>query len=157
MELMSSAFQAGGKIPVQFTCEGEDISPDLSWRGVPAGTESLVLTMRDPDAPKAGGFTHWVLYNIPPTVSHIEPNVPKEPVLAGLGFQGKNDGGKIGYLGPCPPSGMHRYFARLFALDAELKLKPGAPHEEVRQAMEGHILDRAELMGTYARKVGRAA
>jgi Raf kinase inhibitor-like YbhB/YbcL family protein len=157
MQLTSSAFRAGGRIPAQFTCEGDDISPELSWQEVPPETESFVLTVRDPDAPKAGGFTQWVLYNIPPTVRHIEPNVPKEPVLPGLGLQGKNDGGNIGYVGPCPPSGTHRYFARLFALNAEPRLKPGASHEQVRQAMEGHILDRAELMGTYARKAGRAA
>jgi Raf kinase inhibitor-like YbhB/YbcL family protein len=157
MQLTSSAFQSGAKIPTQFTCEGDEISPELSWRDVPSETESLVLTLRDPDAPKAGGFTHWVLYNIPPTVRHIEPNVPRQPVVAGLGLQGKNDAGKIGYVGPCPPSGTHRYFVRLFALNAELRLRPGASHEEVRQAMGGHILDRAELMGTYARKAGRAA
>jgi Raf kinase inhibitor-like YbhB/YbcL family protein len=113
--------------------------------------------MRDPDASKAGGFTHWVLYNIPAGVWHLEQNVPKQPAVAGLGFQGKNDSGEIGYMGPCPPSGTHRYFARLFALDAELKLQPGASHEEVRLAMENHILDKAELMGTYKKRSERAA
>lgn len=157
MQLTSADFQPGGTIPVRFTCEGDDISPEFSWRDVPPETESLVLTMRDPDATKAGGFTHWVLYNIPAHVGHIEPNLPKQPVVAGLGFQGKNDSGEIGYMGPCPPSGTHRYFARLFALDAELKLQPGASHEEVRLAMENHILDKAELMGTYKKKSERAA
>jgi Raf kinase inhibitor-like YbhB/YbcL family protein len=157
MQLTSSDFQAGGIIPTRFTCEGEDTSPELSWRDAPPETESFVLTMRDPDAPKAGGFTHWVVYNIPAGVGHIDQNVPKRPVVAGLGFQGKNDGGEVGYVGPCPPSGTHRYFVRLFALDTELKLEPGASHEAVRSAMENHILDRAELMGTYEKKATRAA
>ena len=94
MRLTSSDFQAGGLIPIQFTCEGDDISPEFSWRDAPAETESFVLTIRDPDAPKAGGFTHWVVYNIPADVGHIEQNVPKRPIIAGLGLQGKNDGGK---------------------------------------------------------------
>jgi Raf kinase inhibitor-like YbhB/YbcL family protein len=157
MQLVSSAYQAGAAIPTQFTCEGDNISPELSWRDVPPQTESFVLTMRDPDAPKVGGFTHWVVYNIPGGVGHIEQNVPNDATVPGLGLQGKNDGGKVGYMGPCPPSGTHRYFARLFALDSELNLSPGASHEEVRHAMEGHILDRAELMGTYAKKAQRAA
>jgi len=105
MRLTSSDFQAGGLIPIQFTCEGDDISPEFSWRDAPAETESFVLTIRDPDAPKAGGFTHWVVYNIPADVGHIEQNVPKRPIIAGLGLQGKNDGGEIEYTGPCPTSG----------------------------------------------------
>jgi Raf kinase inhibitor-like YbhB/YbcL family protein len=157
MQLTSSAFQAGAPIPIQFTCQGEDISPELSWRDAPAQAESFVLTMRDPDAPKVGGFTHWVFYNIPPTVNHLQQNVARQPSIPGLGLQGKNDSGKTGYMGPCPPSGTHRYFLRVFALDAELRLPPGASHEEVRQAMEGHILDRAELMGTYAKNAKRVA
>lgn len=157
MQLVSSAYQAGAAIPALFTCEGDNISPELSWCDVPPQTESFVLTMRDPDAPKVGGFTHWVVYNIPGGVGHIEQNVPNDATVPGLGLQGKNDGGKVGYMGPCPPSGTHRYFARLFALDSELNLSPGASHEEVRHAMEGHILDRAELMGTYAKKAQRAA
>lgn len=157
MQLVSSAYQAGAAIPVLFTCEGENISPELSWRDAPRKTESFVLTMRDPDAPKVGGFTHWVVYNIPRSVGHIEQNVPKEATVPGLGLQGKNDGSKVGYMGPCPPTGTHRYFARLFALDTELNLPPGASHEDVRQAMEGHILERAELMGTYKKKAGKAA
>ena len=157
MQLTSSAFQAGERIPIQFTCDGEDISPELSWRNAPVQSDSFVLTMRDPDAPKVGGFTHWVLYNIPASVDHLQQNVAKRPSIPGLGLQGKNDSGKLGYMGPCPPSGTHRYFLRIFALDTELRLPPGASHEEVRLAMEGHILDRAELMGTYAKKAGRAA
>jgi Raf kinase inhibitor-like YbhB/YbcL family protein len=157
MQLTSSAFQAGGTIPIQFTCEGEDISPELAWRDFPEGAESFVLTLRDPDAPKAGGFTHWVVFNIPVSVLSVAQNVPKKSMVSNLGLQAKNDSGEIGYIGPCPPSGTHRYFFRLFALDRELNLQPGATHEEVRSAMEGHILDRAELMGTYTKKAEQAA
>ena len=157
MQLTSSAFQTGGAIPIRFTCEGDDISPEFSWRDAPAETETFVLTLRDPDAPRPGGFTHWVVYNIPASVGRVEENVPKRPTLTVLGLQGKNDSGEIGYMGPCPPSGTHHYFARLFALDTELKLRPGASHEEVRSAMERHILDRAEMMGTYTKKAEQAA
>lgn len=157
MQLMSSFFQHEGKIPASFTCDGENISPELSWRDAPDQTQSFVLLMHDPDAPRAGGFTHWVLYNIPASVAALEPNVRKEERLAGIGVQGKNDSGKIGYMGPCPPSGTHRYFVRLYALDIELNLKPGASTEQVQKAMRGHVLDQAELMGRYARRSERAA
>jgi Raf kinase inhibitor-like YbhB/YbcL family protein len=157
MQLASSAYQSGAEIPIRFTCEGENISPELSWRDAPAETESFVLTLRDPDAPKVGGFTHWVVYDIPASVGHIEQNVPKEPTVSGLGLQGKNDSGNVGYMGPCPPRGTHRYFARLFALDAELNLLPGVSHEDVLRAMEGHVIDRTELVGTYTRKAEKAA
>src|ERR671923_2073314 len=126
MQLTSSAFQAGGAIPTRYTCEGEDISPELSWKEAPRGAKSFVLILHDPDAPRPGGFTHWVLYNVPPTLGSIEENVPRQEVVAGLGLQGKNDRGKIGYTGPCPPTGKHRYFFRLFALDKALELPPGA-------------------------------
>jgi Raf kinase inhibitor-like YbhB/YbcL family protein len=150
MQLTSEDFEQGGPISVQFTCEGDDISPEFSWRDAPLGTRSLVLTMRDPDAPREGSFTHWVVYNIPASIGHIEQNVPKQPAVPGLGLQGTNDAGGIGYVGPCPPSGMHRYFVQLYALDTELSLPRGPSYQEVRSAMEGHILGRAELVGTYA-------
>jgi Raf kinase inhibitor-like YbhB/YbcL family protein len=152
MQLKSSAFRAGGAIPAQYTCEGEDISPEFSWTDIPAGTKSLALILHDPDAPRAGGFTHWVVYDIDPSLRQIDENTPREEKPTGIGLQGKNDSGKIGYMGPCPPSGTHRYIARLFALDTELNLKPGAAHHEVESAMEGHILEKAALMGTYAKK-----
>jgi Raf kinase inhibitor-like YbhB/YbcL family protein len=152
MQLKSSAFRAGGAIPARYTCEGQDISPEFSWTGIPAGTKSLALILHDPDAPRAGGFTHWVIYDIDPSLRQIDENTPREEKSVGIGLQGKNDGGKIGYMGPCPPSGTHRYIARLFALDTELNLKPGALHHEVESAMEGHILEKAALMGTYAKK-----
>lgn len=113
MQMTSSNFRAGAAIPVKFTCEGEDFSPELSWSGAPAETESFVLTMGDPDAPKAGGFTHWVVWNIPSIVCHIKQSLPKQPLVPGVGLQGRNNSGEIGYMGPCPPSGRHRYFLRL--------------------------------------------
>jgi Raf kinase inhibitor-like YbhB/YbcL family protein len=152
MQLKSSAYREGGAIPVQYTCEGDNISPQFSWTELPQGTKSLALVLHDPDAPREGGFTHWVVYNIDPILKEIAEDTPKDEKLAGIGLQGKNDAGKIGYMGPCPPSGSHRYIVRLFALDAELNLKPGASHHEVTSAMEGHILDKAALMGTYAKK-----
>jgi Raf kinase inhibitor-like YbhB/YbcL family protein len=151
MQLKSSAFRAGGVIPVRHSCEGENISPEFSWTGVPAGTKSLVLVLHDPDAPREGGFTLWVVYDIDPTLRQVDEGTPQEK-FAGFGVQGKNDSGQIGYMGPCPPSGTHRYITRLFALDTELKLKPGASRQEVDSAMQGHILERAALMGTYAKK-----
>ena len=157
MQLTSSAFQAGGAIPTRYTCEGEDISPELSWREAPQQAKSFVLILHDPDAPRPGGFTHWVLYNVPPTLGSIEENVPRQEVVAGLGLQGKNDRGKIGYTGPCPPTGKHRYFFRLFALDKALELPPGAGPQQVTAAMGNHQLAVAELMGTYAKKSERVA
>ena len=157
MQLNSSAFQAGEPIPSKFTCEGKDVSPEYSWRDAPAETKTFALILHDPDAPRAGGFTHWVVYNIPANTGHIGEGTPKQGRVPDVGLQGRNDSGKIGYMGPCPPSGTHRYVARLYALDAELPLAPGASHKELSSAMEGHILAEAELVGTYAKKSIRAA
>jgi Raf kinase inhibitor-like YbhB/YbcL family protein len=157
MQLTSAAFEQGAAIPSRFTCEGDNISPEFSWRDAPAETKSFVLILHDPDSPRPGGFTHWVVYNITAETGHIGEKVPDEEQAAGLGTQGKNDGGEIGYTGPCPPSGTHRYFARLFALDRELSLPLGATCKQVNSAMEGHVLAQAELMGTYRKKAERAA
>ena len=157
MQLTSTAFVAGAEIPAAYTSDGNDVSPELSWNQAPAGTKSVVLIMHDPDAPRPGGFTHWVVYNIPPQTTQLAENVPKQERIAGLGLQGRNDAGKIGYMGPAPPSGVHRYFLRLFALDSTLDLGPGATHTEVSAAMKGHILAQAELMGTYEKKSKRVA
>jgi len=157
MHLMSSDFGHGGPIPVRFTCEGDNVSPEFSWKESPAETKAFALIIHDPDAPRAGGFTHWVLYNIPADKGHLDPEVPKREQVPGTGVQGKNDGGEIGYMGPCPPSGTHRYYARLFALDKELSLRAGATHEELTEAMEGHVLARTELMGTYQKKAEQTA
>jgi len=157
MQLTSSAFRQGAEIPSYFTSDGDDVSPELSWKDAPKETKSFALIVHDPDAPRTGGFTHWVVYNISATTGHIEEKVPPENEIAGVGIQGKNDGGKIGYVGPAPPSGVHRYFFRLFALDTTLPLGPGATHKELNAAMKGRILAQAELMGTYEKKSQRAA
>ncbi len=155
MKLICDAIHGGQPIPRKFTCDGENISPQFRWKDVPEATQSLVLILHDPDAPKHNGFFHWLLYNIPPSVAEIRENVPnEEEQIDGLGMQGKNDSGKIGYTGPCPPSGSHRYFARLYALREELNLEPGATGQQVRSAMEGLEIEEAEAMGTYSR--GRA-
>jgi Raf kinase inhibitor-like YbhB/YbcL family protein len=157
MQLTSAAFQAGAEIPSYYTGDGDDGSPELSWKEAPQGTKSFALIMHDPDAPRTEGFTHWVVYNITPETGHIEENAPDEELIPGVGIQGKNDAGKIGYLGPAPPSGVHRYFFRLFALDSTLDLGSGATHKQVNAAMKGHIIAQAELMGTYEKKSRRIA
>jgi len=152
MELKSSAYPDGGTIPVRYTCEGENISPALSWEDPPAETKSFALILQDLDAPRAGGFTHWVVYDVDSRTSRIQENTPRQGKVAGLGMQGKNDSGRIGYMGPCPPSGTHRYIMRLFALDTNMDLKPGALHEQVEASMRGHVVEEATLMATYTRK-----
>jgi len=157
MQLTSSVFQQGAEIPSYYTSDGEDASPELSWKDAPAETKSFALIVHDPDASRPGGFTHWVVYDIPPETGHIEENVPDTERVSGLGTQGKNDGGKIGYIGPAPPSGTHRYFFRLYALDAMLNLGIRATHKQVMDAIKGHVLAQAELMGTYENKRELAA
>ena len=157
MQLVSSAFRAGETIPARYTCEGENVSPELSWKEAPSASKAFALIVHDPDAPRPGGFTHWVIYNIPAGKGHLEPDVPKQEKIPGSGTQGNNDAGKIGYTGPCPPSGTHRYFIRLYALDGELRLEPGATHDELLAAMKNHVLGQAELMGTYAKHKQTAA
>ena len=151
MELTSTAFQHSSPIPVQYTCDGRDISPPLKWGSVPEGARSLVLICDDRDAPH-GTWTHWVIYNIPAEVRELEAGVSTMETLANGASQGVNDFKRVGYSGPCPPSGIHRYFFRLYALDAELKLKSRVRKQEVVRAMEGHVLAAVELMGTYRRK-----
>jgi Raf kinase inhibitor-like YbhB/YbcL family protein len=157
MQLTSPSFQQGAEIPSYYTSDGEDASPELSWQDAPLNVQSFVLIIHDPDAPKPGGFTHWVVYNIPPETNHIAENVPDTERVSGLGVQGKNDGGTIGYMGPAPPSGTHRYFFRLYALDTLLDLNVRATHKEVSDAMKGHVLAESELMGTYENERERAA
>jgi Raf kinase inhibitor-like YbhB/YbcL family protein len=150
-QLTSTAFQPESKIEKRFTCSGEDISPPLSWQGAPQGTKSFALIVHDPDAPRSGGWTHWVVYNLPPSTTHLQEDVPKQEKVSGGGVQGINDSGRIGYMGPCPPSGTHRYYFRLYALDQELSLKPRAGKSDLESAMQGHILAQTELMGKFAR------
>jgi Raf kinase inhibitor-like YbhB/YbcL family protein len=157
MQLTSAAFEAGAEIPTCYTSDGDNVSPELSWKDAPMETKSFALIMHDPDAPRTGGFTHWVVYNIAQQTGHIEEGVGDNKEIPAIGIQGKNDAGTLGYVGPAPPSGAHRYFFRLFALDSNLDLPPGATHKQVSAAMKGHILAQAELMGTYKKKSEQAA
>ncbi len=151
LELKTTAFQPGGGIPKQFTCDGADASPALSWTDPPAGTESFALIVDNPDAP-VGTFVHWVVYNLPSSTRQLPDRVPGHGEIRGGGLQGVNDFPKTGYGGPCPPPGKpHRYFFRLYALDSKLSLRAGAHRAEVDGAMKGHVLAQGELMGTYGR------
>ncbi len=150
-DLKSAAFTPGGDIPRKFTCDGPDDSPALSWSELPANTQSISLIMDDPDAP-AGTWVHWVLYDLPATMRELPENVPKDRELKNGARQGRNDFGRTGYGGPCPPPGRpHRYFFKLYALDAKTNLSPGATKAELERAMKGHILAQGELMGRYRR------
>lgn len=150
-QLTSTAFSNGEQVPPEHTCTGQDRSPQLAWREAPAGARSFALIVEDPDAPR-GEWTHWVLYDLPPDVQELPAGMPANATLPDGARQGRNDSGKIGYSGPCPPPGpAHRYFFRLSALDSLLNLRPGASKQEVTAAMAGHVLGQAELMGRYAR------
>ncbi len=148
--LTSPKFSYGRPIPKEYTCDSKDISPPLVWKDPPVGTRSFALIMDDPDAP-IGTWVHWVLYDIPADVRSLEEAVPGESTLPDGSRNGKNSWRRLGYGGPCPPRGTHRYFFRLYALDATLGLPSGAGKKEVIRAMKGHILGTAELMGTYSR------
>jgi len=151
LQLISTAFNEGELIPSKYTCDGKDISPPLKWSGVPKNTKSLALICDDPDAP-SGTWVHWVVYYILSTVSELPEGVPtKETTSDGL-KQGTNDFKKIGYGGPCPPSGTHRYYFKLYALDTELQLSSKVKKSDVEKAMKGHILATGQLMGKYKRK-----
>lgn len=151
LEIKSSAFTAGGDILQKFTCDGSDVSPALGWDAPPEGTKSFTLIMDDPDAP-VGIWVHWVLYNLPADARTLSENVLKKEGLPDGARQGRNDFGRIGYGGPCPPPGKpHRYFFKLYALDTVLDLKVGATKADVEKVMEEHILAQGELMGRYGR------
>lgn len=150
MTLTSPAFKAGQAIPATYTCRGRDISPALQWSDPPAGTQSFALIMDDPDAP-VGTWDHWVLYNIPASARGLAEAIPADAQLSDGSLHGKNSWGRLGYGGPCPPSGTHRYFFRLYALDTPLSLSSGATKKQVLDAMKGHILAQAELMGTFSK------
>lgn len=156
LTLMSPAFADGGPIPRAHTCDGADLSPPLAWSGVPAGTKQLAVVMDDPDAP-GRTFVHWVLYGLAPTVSGVSSGFPRDAqtVKPFAARQGVNDFPATGYRGPCPPPGKpHRYYFALYALDAELTLPPGATKAVLVQAMQGHVLQEAKLMGKYGRRAG---
>ena len=143
MKLTSPAFENNKSIPARFTCEGEDINPALTIEGIPAGAKSLALIVDDPDAP-VGTWVHWVVFDIPLSGSIGENSVP--------GKQGINDFRRKDYGGPCPPSGTHRYFFKIYALDRELALPEGISKQGLEKAMQGHILDKAELIGLYKKQ-----
>lgn len=151
MTLTSPAFTEGGKIPSKYTCEGENVNPELNISGVPENAKSLVLIMDDPDVPefvrKEKMFDHWVVYNIPPTTTRIPENSQPQ------GTPGKNTSGDLNYYGPCPPDREHRYYFKLYALNNDLSSLPkGASKKDVEQAMQGHVVAKAQLMGRYEKK-----
>ena len=146
LAITSPAFAHGEPIPVEYTCDGDDISPPLQWTEPPANTQSFALIMDDPDAPM-GTWVHWILFNIPANTREL-PTAAAPPAGS---ISGNNSSRRTGYGGPCPPGGTHRYFFKLYALDTTLGLAAGATKDDVLAAMEGHVLTQAELMGTYAR------
>ena len=151
MEIKSQAFPQGGSIPARYTCDGQDISPPIAWSATVAGTKSFALIADDPDAP-GGTWVHWVVWNIPAGARELEENLPRKDRLPNGARQGITDFKRVGYGGPCPPSGTHGYYFRLFALDATLDLPPSTARLDLEKAMQGHILAQAEWMGTYSRK-----
>ena len=149
--ISTPSFSNGGEIPKKFTCDGVDVSPQLSWTEPPAGTKSLALLVDDPDAP-VGNWNHWIMWNLPAATRGLPDGVKKETPLPDGSEQGKNDFHKAGYNGPCPPPGKpHRYYFKIFALDTKIDLKPAASKRELESAMKGHVLAQAELMGRYGR------
>jgi Raf kinase inhibitor-like YbhB/YbcL family protein len=150
MSLTSTAFAAGESIPTNYTCDGENVSPPLEWGQPPARTQSLALIVEDPDAP-SGTFVHWVYYDLPPEMRGLPEGVSTDDKPSQGGTNGKNGANALGYTGPCPPSGTHRYFFRLYALDTKLDAAAGLTKDALLQAMEGHVLAQGELMGVYNR------
>ena len=155
LQIASSAFAHGASIPRQYTCEGADHSPPLSWSGVPTGARSLVLIVEDPDAPDPAApkmtWVHWVLYNLAPQITGLAQALAPSALPRGT-LEGKNDWKRTGYGGPCPPIGRHRYFHKLYALDAMLPDLSHPTRERLLRAMEGHVLAQAELVGTYEKQ-----
>lgn len=154
MTLESPAFSHNGDMPVRLTCDGQDVSPPLAWSGLPDGARSLVLIVDDPDAPDPRApkmiWVHWVLYNIPPATAGLPEGVPPDSLPQGAG-QGLNDWKRTGYGGPCPPVGRHRYIHKLYALDTVLPDLRMPGKAQLEQAMQGHILTEARLIGLYQR------
>ncbi len=148
--ITSSAFSDGQAIPNRYSCDGPDVSPDLAWSGVPEGAASLALICDDPDAPM-GTWVHWVLFNIPADADGLPAEIPSDAALENGARHGTNDFRRLGYGGPCPPGGTHRYFFKLYALDTMLELDSGITKAQLLEAMEGHVLAEGQLMGTYSR------
>ena len=151
IDLASAAFEEGGAITSRYTCDGLDVSPPLSWDSVPNGTQSLALIAEDPDA-SSGTYVHWIIFDLPPDTRRLPEDVPKRQTLSSGAEEGVNGAGSIGYTGPCPPSGTHRYIFKIYALDTKLDLGGGATAERLSDAMEGHVLAEGQLMGTYRRR-----
>jgi len=150
LKISSTAFDDGQMIPRRYTCDGDDTSPPLSWTGVPEDTGSLALICDDPDAPM-GTFVHWVLYNLPADTGELPEGLSAEDERPDGSLQGRNDFGNVGYGGPCPPGGTHRYRFKLYALDKSLDLKSGVQKADLLAAMEGHVLEEGRLVGKYSR------
>jgi len=152
LELGSGAFKEGQAIPIQYTCDGKNISPPLTWKGAPGNTQSFALIVDDPDAP-TGVWTHWVVFNLPSSVEELTEDFVNSPDATGSAKQGVNNFKNAGYGGPCPPANKsHRYYFKLYALDTRLNLESGASRQDVEAAMTKHIVATGQLMGTYQRK-----
>lgn len=151
IEITSNAFEHEGFIPANYTCDGQNISPELKWDNFPLKTMSFVLICEDPDA-VGGNFVHWVVYNIPSEMNSLEENFPDDETLPNGVRQGITSFGSTGYGGPCPPSGVHRYYFRIYALDNFIDIVMLGDYEKVQEMMQDHILDKGELMGKYQRK-----
>jgi hypothetical protein len=150
IQITSPAFDHGGMIPSKYTCDGEDISPPLEWQTLPTETKSIAIIADDPDAP-GKTWVHWLIWNLPPSFKSLDENIEPSDELAGA-TQGTTDFGRVGYGGPCPPGGTHRYFFKIYALDETLDLEPYATKKDLVEAMQPSILAQGELMGKYARK-----
>jgi Raf kinase inhibitor-like YbhB/YbcL family protein len=149
--IKSSAFEDGQMIPAKYTCQGRNISPELKWSPLPDGAMSIALICEDPDAPM-GTWTHWVIWNIPAKKQELEENIPKIEELPDGVRQGTNSNRQFGYTGPCPPSGTHRYYFRLYALDTMLTLAGEVTKDNLLEAMNGHVIAEGTIMGTYQKK-----
>ena len=150
MQITSTAFEPDGVIPPKYTCDGADVSPPLAWQGIPPGAKTIALICDDPDAPM-GTWIHWVLWNLPAETTQLPEDLPPDEVLPSGAKQGTTDFGRVGYGGPCPPGGTHRYFFKVYALDTALDLPAGASKDDLLDAMAGHILAEGQLMGNYRR------
>jgi len=151
LTVLSAAFVMNAMIPTKYSCQGQDVSPPISWSAAPTGTQSIAVLCDDPDAP-AGDWVHWVVFNLPADASALPEAVPTKPLLPDGTTQGINDFGRVGYGGPCPPPGKtHRYFFKVFALDTKLALTSKASKKDLLKAMAGHVLAKGELIGTFRR------
>lgn len=150
IEVTSTAFSQGELMPARYTADGANISPPLEWKGLPQGTESIAMINDDPDAP-VGTWVHWVIYDMPPETTSLPEGIAPDETLPNGGKHGMTDFGRIGYGGPAPPSGTHRYFFKLYALDCKLNMPPGATKTQLEKEIKAHILDQGQLMGKYKR------